>query len=102
MAHLFTLVLSIFNTVFRGYLIKTFWAWFILSQFPNLPTLSVVGGIGLSYFIGVVTPPKHYTATDLDEMKDSEGSVALINGAIQFLGILISLGCGWVLHHFFF
>lgn len=102
MLQFFTFVLSIFNTVFRGYLIKTFWGWFVLSQFPNLPHISVVGAIGLSWVVSAFAPMKHFTASDLESYKDSDGSVRLINGAIHFIAILFSLGSGWVLHHFFF
>lgn len=98
MTHLFTFVLGIFNMVFRGFLIKTFWAWFVMTQFASLPALSVVGAIGLSCFVSIMTPWRGFTATELEERRDDSGAVALVNGGVYFLAMMIAWGVGYVIH----
>jgi hypothetical protein len=99
MIHLFSFVLGIFNTVFRGFLIKTFWAWFIMTTFTSAPTLSVAAAIGLSCFVGAVSPWRTLTARDLDDTdRDDRGKLNLINGLAVTVAIVLSLGVGWVVH----
>ncbi len=102
MIHLVTFVWGILNTVFRGYLIKTFWAWFIVSQFPQLPLISILPAIGFSFFVGALAPWKGLTAADLENNLDADEKVKLnlISCGAYSLGIAISLGCGWIVHHF--
>ncbi len=106
MLALFSLCLSVFNTVFRGYIIKTFWIWFILTQFPNLPRLETVAAIGLSFFVSAMSPWKNATGKEISEALDDKDNefnkyTGVLNGVGHFVGGLFLLGCGWLLHHFF-
>jgi len=94
---------SIMNTVLRGFLIKTFWAWFVLAVFPQLPALQVLPAIGLSFFVSVMAPWKTMTAQDWEEARSQDSDervrIGLINAGVYTLAIAISLGSGWVVHY---
>lgn len=104
MIHLVTFVWGIFNAVFRGYLIKTFWTWFVVSQFPHLPLIEILPAIGLSYFVSIVSPWKALTIHEFEELKAQEKidktSLNLINAGSFTVALLLSWGMGWVVHHF--
>lgn len=99
---LFDAVFSLFNTVLRGFLIKTFWVWFIISQFPDAPRISTVAGIGFSLMVGVLAPWKSISARDLEDLKKFEAEERLVVSLLSSLGYLlgmgISLGVGWIVH----
>jgi hypothetical protein len=98
MASVISLVLGIINTIFRGYLIKTFWAWFILSQFQGLPSLSILGAIGLSCFVGIMTPWRGLTGEEKHMDSDERSALTLLNSAIYTLAMLISWGVAAIVH----
>jgi hypothetical protein len=98
MGFILQIIFGIVNTVLRGILIKTFWGWFILTQFHGLPDLSVVGAIGLSMFVGAVTPWRSLSKSQLEESREDSVSIGLINSFIYCLACLLSLGVGWVIH----
>jgi hypothetical protein len=102
MATLIAAVLSLFNVVFRGYLVKTFWGWFVLSQFPMLPKISTLAAIGFIYFVSCVSNWRQITARDLtDSSSEYKGfSIMLINQVLITVTIVVSLGVGWVVHAF--
>lgn len=105
MVYLFSIVLSLFNTIFRGYLIATFWAWFVMSQFVGLPALTVITAIGLSCFVGIMTPIKSLTSREYKDLKDNhstddQGVLNLVNNGIHVFGLLISWGVGAIVHAF--
>lgn len=97
-------VLSVWNTVFRGLVIKIFWGWFLMPLFPALPVLTVLYAIGLSYVVGVFSPMRGLTSKELEEIKDSttEGRSALsaINGVLTSVAIAFILLGGYILHCF--
>lgn len=98
MATLISLILGIVNTIFRGYLIKTFWAWFIMSQFQGLPPLSILGAIGLSCFVGIMTPWRGLTGEEKEMDKDDRAALHLLNACIYTVAMLISWGVGAIIH----
>lgn len=104
MIHLVTFVWGILNLVLRGFLVKTFWAWFVLTQFPSLPKLEVLPAIGLVYFVSVMVPWKQVTMKDWEELRarsdEDKKLVNIINAGAQTLGTLLALGAGWIVHHF--
>jgi hypothetical protein len=104
MLHVLNIVWSVFNTVLRGVLIKTFWAWFLVSQFPQLPLISVVPAIGFSCMIAALTPYKSITAAEWEMYKESAKgdslSMGLLNNGIQTVGTALLLLSGWITHHF--
>lgn len=101
---LVSLVWSIFNTVLRGYLIKTFWVWFILTQFPSLPHISTIAAIGFSFFVSALAPLRSPSAREIDDFKNrnsEDGRMTNLFIQIGFtIGTLITLFSGWVVHHF--
>jgi hypothetical protein len=98
MASLISLVLGIVNTIFRGYLIKTFWAWFVLTQFQGLPSLTILGAIGLSCFVGIMTPWRGLTGEEKQMDSDDRAALHLLNSAIYTIAMLISWGIGAIIH----
>ncbi len=104
MLHLLSIIWSLFNTVLRGYLIKTFWAWFVITQFPSLPAISILPALGFSFFVSSLAPWKSLTAKDWEAQQsqsaDDRLQLGLINCGVYTLAIGISLGMGWVVHHF--
>jgi hypothetical protein len=100
MSSLFTLVLALFNTVFRGFLIKTYWAWFVLTQFPTLPKLSILTAIGLSYMISIIYSGRSFTAWDLEHHQEEyKGySITLLNQAGMVAALLVSWLGAWIVH----
>ena len=98
MASIITLVLGIINTIFRGYLIKTFWAWFVMTQFHNLPSLSILGAIGLSCFVGIMTPWRGLTGEEKAMDSDERAALNLLNAGIYTLAMFISWGVGAIIH----
>lgn len=102
MIHLLNLFLSGLQLVCRSILIKTFWAWFILTQFQGLPTIGYVGAIGFSMFVAAMTPFRSATMKEWDERLDGDSGdqvkLSILNSAAYILGSLIVLGVGWIVH----
>lgn len=98
MVHVLTLILAGAQIVLRSVLIKTFWAWFIMTQFTGLPSISYVGAIGLSLFVGAMTPHKSITKRDWEDSKEDHSEMQLLNAVFYVVGCLICLGIGWVVH----
>ncbi len=99
MASFLSLVLTFVNTIFRGFLIKVFWGWFVVSQFHSLPEISLLPAIGFSMFVGAIAPWKTLTQRDLDDAEAGDRTaLSLLNGGLYFAAIVISLGVGWVIH----
>ena len=99
---LFNLALAIWNTVFRGLIIKIFWAWFVITLIPTLPALTVVTAIGLCYIVGAFKTLPALTREQLDKIKSGEGytntndnaSLGIWNGVIHSVSLLAVLGGG--------
>lgn len=106
MMKFFAICLSIFNVVYKGFIMKTFWAWFVLTTFPHLPRIETVAAIGLALFINAASPWKSTSTKDIEgymAVKDSKFTpyIGLINSAGHFAGASLLLGVGWLFHHFF-
>lgn len=91
---------GIVNTVVRGYVVKTFWGWFILSQFKNLPDLSLSGCIGLSLFASIITYSMSFTTAQRTESSDDSSKTAIFNQLVFFISCMSSLLVGSVVHSF--
>jgi hypothetical protein len=98
MAFVLQILFGVLNTFLRGVLIKTFWGWFILTQFHGLPDLSIIGAIGLSLFVSAVSPWRSLSREEIGEDRDDAVSRGLINSFLYFLACLFSLGVGWIVH----
>jgi hypothetical protein len=86
-------------TLMRAFLIKTFWAWFVLSSFPALPQLHLVACIGISLFVVAVKPWQIYSKREYDEGKETLNVESLgRNLGTHIGGFLITWGIGWIVH----
>ena len=84
---------------------KTFWNWFVVSQFPTLPHLTVITAIGLSLVFGAFKPLANLKAKDVvydqeEVKKDYSASVLLISNITHLIAITMLLLMGWVFHFF--
>ena len=100
--YLFSMVFGLFNTIFRGWVIKTFWAWFMLTQFNGLPSITTMGGVGLSFMISILTPLKIMKAAELAHAneEDMSAGVLVTNNIVHLVAIILILGTGWIAHKF--
>jgi len=100
MVWLINMVSAILLAIFRGYVMVSLWGWFVLTQFPMVPHISIVGAIGLSCFIGLF----HNYATDDEKLKDldeDERAVHLFKTLVKgFFYTLISWGGAFLVHLF--
>jgi len=86
--------------IMRSVLIKTFWGWFIITQFTGLPDISYVGALGLSLFVGAMTPSRTITKSQLEDHKEGGTEMQIISSGLYVIGCLICLGIGWIVHSF--
>ncbi len=83
-------------TIFRGYVIVSMWNWFVITQFPQAPHLSVVGAIGLAYFISLF---QHLPESDSKKQSAEEALVELFGGLLKGGVItLVTWGFGYIIH----
>ncbi len=61
-------ILIIYGALSWGYVSYTFYNWFILTSFPDLPHLSIVQFIGFSLFANTII--RHGSVFIKDEYKD--------------------------------
>jgi len=104
LTHLVLFVWSILNTVIRGYVLTTFWTWFVLTLFPQAPQLAILPAIGLVYLVGLLAPVKLATTEDLRRSREESDSekklLGVINSAGYTLAMALTWASGWVIHHF--
>lgn len=104
MKYLFSIVFSIFTALLKAFVIKTFWAWFVISQFPNMPHISMLAAFGFVYLVSVFTPIAGFTAESWEKnlnKTESPGEafkITMINTVVLAFTLMITLGCGWVIH----
>ena len=99
----FSLMCSITSNILQAHVFTVFWGWFVLSQFPQLPHLSIFPAIGILFVVALATLKRanpgeinSYKVLDKDEKKWF--------GIIQSFGVmLITLLFwfdGWLVHLF--
>jgi hypothetical protein len=107
MLHLVNITLGLLNLAYRGFVIKTFWAWFILTQFSGLPRLTTLSAIGILTTVGTFRMIKSLSQKEIDDFtvglstpKDTKDKVKLgiTNGALLTAGLTMMLGAGYLLH----
>lgn len=91
------LLFSIINIAFRGIIIHFFWRWFIVTQFVNVDQLSVIGCIGLSVFLDVITPRQRLSEDELKEDVQITVHRDMNNSFYYSIGLLLSFGLGWLI-----
>lgn len=102
---LINFVAAISITLFRGLVIHMFWGWFILTQFKNLPELSIMGAVGISLVVGLLCAPmKMLTAAEWEKAKNQSSedrmNLTLISHFCWAIGCAIVLLNGYVWHLF--
>lgn len=70
---LVSLAMGVGTALFRGLVIHMYWGWFVLTQFKNLPPLSIMGAIGLSFVVAILTPPATITSPEWEQAKKQCG-----------------------------
>jgi len=104
LGYLFLIPASILNAILRGYVLVTLWAWFIVSQFPQMPHLTIVTAMGLVITVGLL---RSHGLTDKETkelLSNDHESLSLAGRWIQVATYavvsLITLFSGWIWHHF--
>lgn len=95
--------INIANAIFRGYVLKVMWSWFIMSQFPSMPNISVVGAIGISCILELFQlQGMSFTEYKQIEEHDSD-EFTMWHFKRSYYGVIatfISWGAGAIIHHF--
>lgn len=73
-----------------GYVIHTFYGWFILTALPELPHFTILQFMGFSLFLNVLI--RHSNVSIKDEYRDKNNEYLTI-----LLGPWIVLSMGWVI-----
>jgi hypothetical protein len=83
----------------RGYILSKLWLWFAVSQF-KVAELSVVGAIGLSLIVGMLT----YRSEDKKKQEDRKERTPLSTIGIAVFEVCLSSGMflllGWIVKQF--
>lgn len=94
---------NIGNAIYRGFVLKLMWGWFILSQFPSMPNISIAGALGISAVLELL----QYQGLSFTEYKQLEENdsddFTLWTWKRSYMGTLyisICLGIAAVIHHF--
>lgn len=103
---LFSTVFALFTTMFKAFVITKFWLWFIVSQFPTVPRITILAAMGFLYIHGLFIPYTALTSKTWQETKEQVKSqssaetfkMSIINSAILTVSILFILAAGWVVH----
>jgi hypothetical protein len=84
-------ILIIYGSLSWGFVTYTFYNWFILSSFPDLPHFTITQFIGFSLFLNTLI--RHGSGTSIkDEYRDKS-----IEYGMMFLNPWFVLFFGWVL-----
>lgn len=84
---LVVLGLMVYNSLIWGWLVHKLYLWFILSQFPNLPHITIVQFIGISLFLNALLPKSSMDTKSKDGETATQFVVALL---LPFLTLLFS------------
>lgn len=83
-------------TIFRGFVIVSLWNWFVITQFPQAPHISIVGAIGLAYFVSLF---QHLPESKSKSDDPAEGAVELFGVSLKGGVItLVSWGLAYIIH----
>lgn len=84
-------------TILRGYVIVSMWNWFVVTQFTQAPHISVVGAIGLAYFIALF---QHIPESESKKNQDTAEVAVELFGSLLKGGFitLVIWGLGYIIH----
>lgn len=100
---LLQLAFTVGIALYRGWIIKIFWAWFVLPVFTSLPTLSTMQAIGISFMVSILSLLQSVSKKELQEFQDESDDYTdfqLLTLLIKALGLSLALLSGWIWHHF--
>lgn len=83
------IILILYGSISWGYVTHTFYSWFILTSFPDLPNFSIIQFIGFSMFISTIIRGNYVSIKDEYRDKNSEY-------IIMFIMPWVTLLIGWV------
>ena len=83
-------ILILYGAFSWGFVTYTFYNWFVLTSFPDLPHFSIIQFIGFSLFLNTVI--RHGSVYIKDEYKDKK-----VEYIAMFLNPGLILLFGWVL-----
>lgn len=88
---MFTVLIAVIALILDGFILKTFWAWFLLPVFPGAPKLTITTAIGLACLISFIGQ----SWTKKQEEGDLSDKLAAMVG-VSIITPLITLGLGWL------
>jgi hypothetical protein len=94
------LILGIASTVLRGYILHIFWAWFIVTQFPQAPHLGIVPAIGMSYVMSLLNFTGLSRADYEASKEGSDSSYFAHYSAVNIIALLLTWFGGYIVHLF--
>ena len=106
LGYLLLIPASIGNTIFRGWVFTVLWGWFIVSQFSQMPHLTIVAGLGLVLTVGLLRSPSLTDKETLEIMNtiDNRPKISLSGRWVQAgsyaVVSILSLFFGWIYHSF--
>jgi hypothetical protein len=83
------LLVDLVNAVYRGLLVKTYWAWFVMSTFPDAPAIGIPSAIGLSLLLTAMIGATYDTKNTNTEIL----AAGLASTSVIFVA-------GWILKQF--
>lgn len=103
MKSLLTIVLSVCGTVLQGYVLTVFWGWFVLTQFPQMPAISLIGALGLCVLLNLFRLP-HVNPLTLSWLNESSSeerrNYDLAKVSYHIVAVLLLWGSGFIFHCF--
>lgn len=75
-----------------GFVVSKFYAWFILTIYPDAPEFTILQFVGIMFFLGAILP-KLYVKDIKKEYRDNEYDWIVI-----LLAPWLTLICGWLVH----
>ncbi len=86
----------VFTSILNGYVLCTFWNWFVVSQFASIPQITIAGAIGLSMTM------KLFAATIATSNQKDKTTTELVTEFITYsIGYpLMVLVMGYIIHLF--
>lgn len=83
--------------IWSGYVLSVLWSWFVISQFPDMPHLSIPGAIGISMIVSFLTKDRQLTV----EQKELDATERFIHGVVvSFSMPALALFLGWIVRMF--
>lgn len=87
------------GALWSGYVLSVLWGWFVVSQFPDAPRLSVVGAMGISIIVNYLTYHNDAASSKANDRRTTKDKLVEA-GALLVLRPLFALALGYVVYLF--